>query len=135
MQLKRAHACAIAVAMRLAGTPKGEWVPARELYKSFSARQAYVVVILRQLTVAGIVTRDPGDLVGYALARPAAKVTLLEILEAVEGPLYRPMPKEIGGLPADTVQLVEATVALGVNELRGRLAVVTLSSLRATTVA
>ena len=131
MQLKRAHACAIAVAVRLADSPKGEWMLARELCKAFPVRQAYVVDVLRQLIVAGLVARDTRDPAEYALARPAAKVTLLEILEAVEGPLNQPMPPEIAELPRGAAHVVEAAVASGVNELGRRLAAVTLADLRA----
>ena len=131
MQLKRAHICAIAVAVRTAELPKGGWALARELGNSFPARQAYVVDILRQLIVAGIVVRDSRDPAKYSLARPAAKVTLLEVLEAVEGPLNQAMPPEISELPVRMAQVVDSAVASGVSELRRRLGAITLASLRA----
>ena len=87
--------------------------------------------VLRQLIVAGLVVRDTRDPAEYALARPAAKVTLLEILEAVEGPLHPPIAADISQLPGGVAHAVEAAVSSGVNEMRRRLAAVTLAALRA----
>ena len=43
--------------------------------------------VLRELQQAGLVTSRPGPRGGYALARPAAEITVLQIVEALEGPL------------------------------------------------
>jgi Rrf2 family protein len=43
--------------------------------------------VLRELQQAGLVTSRPGPAGGYALARPAEEVTVLQIVEALEGPL------------------------------------------------
>lgn len=77
MQLKRSHACAIAAAVRLAESSAREWVLTRELCTVFPARQLYIVNVLRQLCVAGVVVRDQSAQGKYALARSAAQITLL----------------------------------------------------------
>lgn len=43
--------------------------------------------VLRALQVAGLVTSRPGPTGGFALARPPEEITVLEIVEAMEGPL------------------------------------------------
>lgn len=48
----------------------------------------FSVKILRSLVKSGIVCSRKGAHGGYRLARPAGDITLLEVLEAVEGP-YR----------------------------------------------
>jgi len=41
---------------------------------------------------AGLLRSAPGPGGGYRLARPAARVTLLEVVEAVDGPIRREAP-------------------------------------------
>ncbi len=47
----------------------------------------YLPQILAQLVAAGLVTSLAGRDGGYALARPPHDTTLLEVIEAVEGPV------------------------------------------------
>ena len=61
------------------------------LMKDIAARQdiapKYLDHILSSLRKAGLLKNIRGRGGGYVLARPAAKITLLQIIEAVEGPL------------------------------------------------
>jgi Rrf2 family protein len=43
--------------------------------------------VLRELMVAGLVTSRPGPTGGFGLARPPEEITVLQIVEALEGPL------------------------------------------------
>ena len=129
MQLKRSHACALAIAIRLAQLRQGEWAPTRELRSLFPVRQAYIVEVIRLLIVAGIVKRHERELVGCALARHAAKISLLQIVEAIEGPLAKSLPAEIVKLPNGAGGRIAVAVESGVSSLRKRLASVTLASL------
>ena len=43
--------------------------------------------VLRELQRAGLVTSRPGPTGGFALARPAEEISVLQIVEAMEGPL------------------------------------------------
>jgi Rrf2 family protein len=43
--------------------------------------------VLRELLGAGLVTSRPGPAGGFTLARPADQITVLQIVEAMEGPL------------------------------------------------
>ena len=56
-----------------------------------SARQAipsrYLEQIFRRLRRAGLVDSKRGPGGGYTLARPPAEITLLDVVEAVEGPI------------------------------------------------
>lgn len=66
--------------MTAARIAKGSKFPPRFLYR-----------VLRRLVDAGLMSGTSGPGGGYALAKPAGKITLREIVAAVEGP-QRPAP-------------------------------------------
>jgi Rrf2 family protein len=49
--------------------------------------EKYLLKVLKPLTTAGLLHSLKGPNGGYRLARPAKSITLLEIVEAVDGPL------------------------------------------------
>ncbi len=49
--------------------------------------QRFTLKILGKLVSSGLVVSKKGANGGYALSRPADKITLLDILEAIEGPI------------------------------------------------
>jgi len=61
-------------------------VPIRDICASQGVPPRFLVHILLQLKAAGIITSVRGAAGGYRLAKNPAKVTLLDIRNAVEGP-------------------------------------------------
>jgi len=59
--------------------------------------EKFLVHILLQLKRAGIIRSVRGAHGGYVLARPAEEVTLLDVMEAVDGPVLKPLPVEDSG--------------------------------------
>jgi Rrf2 family protein len=61
------------------------------LLRELAAAQHISLKYLEQLTIplrrAGLVQTERGPQGGYELARPAAEITVMEIIQAVEGPL------------------------------------------------
>jgi Rrf2 family protein len=49
--------------------------------------ESYLAKIFQELSRQGIVRSHRGARGGFSLARPAAEITLKEIVEAIEGPL------------------------------------------------
>jgi Rrf2 family protein len=91
------------------GPVKGEVLARRQRIP-----QNFLENILTELRRAGIVRTRRGAEGGYQLARPAAEVTVADVLRAVEGPLaavqgIRPDALEYGGAAA---RLPEVWVAL-----------------------
>jgi Rrf2 family protein len=80
------HCCAL-----LAVLPPGTALPASRLAEYHEVPGAYLAKHLQALARAGLLEAGQGPRGGYRLARPAADVTLLEIVEAVEGaaPAFR----------------------------------------------
>ena len=87
---------AIRALSRLESSP-GRWVHCKDIATSIRAPQPYLSKILHRLRQAGLVIAKRGYRGGFALARPAARITLLEIAEAVEGEGW--LPPCMLGLP------------------------------------
>lgn len=74
------HCCTL-----LAVLPNDQTLPASRLAEFHGVPGAYLAKHLQALSQAGIVEAVPGRRGGYRLDRPAAEITLLEVVEAVEG--------------------------------------------------
>jgi Rrf2 family protein len=44
--------------------------------------------VLKQLSQGGLINSSRGQHGGYQLARPADRITLVDLIEAIEGPLH-----------------------------------------------
>jgi Rrf2 family protein len=69
----------------LAVLPPGATLPAARLAEFHGVPPAYLAKHLQALARAGIVTSEPGPKGGYALARPPDEITMLDVVDAVEG--------------------------------------------------
>lgn len=68
--------------------PSGEMVEAQTIADSQVVPMRFLLKIMPSLIKAGIVRSQRGVGGGYALARNPQDITLLDVLEAVEGPIY-----------------------------------------------
>lgn len=75
----------------LAALPPGATLPAARLAEFHGVPPAYLAKHLQALARAGIVESVPGPRGGYALARPPDEITMLDVVDAVEGsaPAFR----------------------------------------------
>ncbi len=87
MRLNQATDYAFRCVLHLSLVPRGQVVDARQIGEAESIPLRFVLKILRTLSQAGIVQSYRGINGGYALARPPAKITLLDVVEAMEGPI------------------------------------------------
>ncbi len=71
----------------LASIPADEVVPFREIARRMEVPEDFLAKILKSLVDEGIVRSARGPHGGYQLARPAAEVSFLDVIEAVEGPV------------------------------------------------
>jgi Rrf2 family protein len=80
------HCCVL-----LAVVPDGATLPAARLAEFHSVPAAYLSKHLQALSRSGIVESVPGKRGGYRLARAPEEITLLEVVEAIEGadPAFR----------------------------------------------
>lgn len=97
---------ALHVAALLAVVPPDRGLTAAKLSEYHGVPGAYLAKHLQALTRAGVFEAVPGRRGGYRLARPAMDITILEIVEAVDGRARAFQCKEIrqngpaGGGPA-----------------------------------
>jgi Rrf2 family protein len=65
----------------------GSWHKARDIAEDRDIPETYLPQVLGDLVRSGIVRSLSGPHGGYRLARPAAEISLLEVIEATGGPL------------------------------------------------
>jgi Rrf2 family protein len=70
----------------IAAAPKGRH-PVRSLARSLRVSEAHLAKVLQRLAKVGIATSTRGPAGGYTLGGRGGGITLLEIVEAIEGPL------------------------------------------------
>jgi len=86
MKLSEGVEAAIHCAATLASVEGGATVPGSALAGQFGLSPSYLLKHLNALTAAGILESVPGPAGGYRLARAAERISLLDIVLAVEGP-------------------------------------------------
>lgn len=75
----------------LAGLPPGATLPTKALAEYHGLSETYLAKHLQALTNAGIIESLPGPKGGYRLLRAPEEITMLEVVEAIDGrdPLFR----------------------------------------------
>lgn len=87
MQITRASDYAVRVMIHLAGLPTGSTVRQSELAKATEVSGHFLSKVLQQLVRARLIRSQRGAGGGYSLAVAATSVSLLDVVEAVEGPV------------------------------------------------
>ena len=87
MQLTRAADYAVRVMIHLAGLPPGTRVSRSELSTSAECPEQFLCKVLQNLTRAGLVVSHRGNTGGFELEELHRNASLLEVVEAIEGPI------------------------------------------------
>jgi Rrf2 family protein len=69
----------------IAKQAEGYWATSEELAQEFDMPKEFLQKIMNQYVRAGILLAKRGPQGGFSLAKPAKEISLLEIIEAVEG--------------------------------------------------
>jgi Rrf2 family protein len=88
MQLTRAADYAIRVMIHLAGLPHGSRASRGDLALAAGCPDQFLSKVLQSLTRAGLVTSHRGNTGGFELPEGRSHASLLEVVEAVEGPIH-----------------------------------------------
>jgi Rrf2 family iron-sulfur cluster assembly transcriptional regulator len=87
MELTRKGEYAIRGILYLACQERGKVSLVGEIAESSDVPRAFLAKILQDFVKVGLVTSSRGTGGGFMLARPADRITLREVVEAVEGPI------------------------------------------------
>ncbi|WP_238009783.1 Rrf2 family transcriptional regulator [Dactylosporangium sp. AC04546] len=101
-----------------AATPETRLVTADRLASAQQIPPKFLESILLQLRRGGVVIAQRGPEGGYRLARPAADISLAEIIRVIDGPLANvrgQRPEELGYIGA-AASLQDVWIALRANE-------------------
>ena len=87
MEISRRTDYGIRVVLDLASTTQDALSATREIARRQKIPSPFLAKIIAQLSVAGLVTTHRGAGGGVALARPPAQISLLQVIEALDGPV------------------------------------------------
>lgn len=77
---------ALHCALVLAALPAGKVLSGKDMAELHGISESYLLKHLRALTAAAVTEAIPGPRGGYRLTRPARDVTMLAVVEAIDGP-------------------------------------------------
>jgi len=86
-QITRRADYAVRILLDLGAQPDGDWTQAQAIARRMGVPQPFLHKITADLVDAGLVRTCPGPTGGLALARLAAEINLLQVLEAIDGPI------------------------------------------------
>jgi len=92
MRISRTSVYAIGAMLQLAELPPGVPVCGGRLAKTGEMPERFLLQVLRSLVNHGLLDSTRGSEGGYSLARSASQISLLQILEATEGPMISLLP-------------------------------------------
>jgi Rrf2 family protein len=104
VKLSRAASYAVEALAYLAVLGEGRLGPSQEAARARGIPEEYLLALLGRLVRAGLIcgVREPNG--GYRLARPAHRISLLDVVEAVDGTVWSEAP-EVGTDPALNLRL------------------------------
>ncbi len=87
MRLKKASAYAVFATVHVAKHQQGGPVQGRAIAEAYGIPVQYLLKILQQLVRSEVLASETGRRGGFMLRRSPGQTTLLEILEAIDGPI------------------------------------------------
>ncbi len=87
MQITRQADYAVRAVLYLAGQGESGRAPTSRIAQEMRIPPSFLAKIVSQLSVAGVVQTSRGARGGVSLARQPGEITLLEVIEAIDGPI------------------------------------------------
>ena len=87
MEISRRTDYGVRVILDLASLSENGRASTEEIAKRQNIPAPFLAKIISQLSLSGLVTTQRGAGGGVTLARPAAEISLLDVVEAIEGPV------------------------------------------------
>ncbi|CAM03811.1 BadM/Rrf2 family transcriptional regulator [Saccharopolyspora erythraea NRRL 2338] len=119
----------------IAQAPEDTALSRRSLAEHHGLPEAYLAKHLNALTRAGLLTATPGPRGGFRLARPAERITVLDVLDAVEGDAAPFVCQEIRQRGTGAVPPEKCTSPCGIAAVMAQAHEAWRDTLRRTTIA
>ena len=87
MQITRQADYAVRAVLYLSRLGTGGRAPTSEIARDQHIPSSFLAKIVSQLSVAGVVQTSRGARGGVSISRPPSNITLLEVVEAIDGPI------------------------------------------------
>jgi Rrf2 family protein len=87
MQITHQADYATRAVLHLARTQKDKLIPTNEIARRQNIPSSFLAKIIAQLSIAGLLHTSRGAHGGVKLARRPQNITLLEVIEAIDGPI------------------------------------------------
>ncbi len=128
MKLSRTVGYALQATIQLAEAESGAPIPCSRLASEGGMPERFLLQILRNLVTHGILQSTRGVEGGYTLERPSNEISLLELIEAVDGPVGS-QPPLTEGLSRESLERLTAALEEVTATARRQLSAIKLSSL------
>jgi len=129
MKLSRTVAYAVQATLQLAQSKSGAPVPCSHLAAEGHMPERFLLQVLRHLVTHGVLHSTRGVDGGYSLERKPDEISLLDVIEAIDGPLSATLPSNNGNeLSSVDLRLREALEKV-TNNSRRQLQAIKLSDL------
>ncbi len=97
MRLGRASAYAVLALTHLAEHADGAPIQGRDIAAACAVPPGHLLKILQQLVRAQLLSSERGPSGGFALRKSAQEITLLDVVEAIDGPICGDLTIRNGG--------------------------------------
>ncbi|WP_428305918.1 RrF2 family transcriptional regulator [Lacipirellula sp.] len=129
MRISRASTYALLATVQLSDSPAAPPIPCSQLAQLGDMPERFLLQVLRNLVNEGLLKSTRGVDGGYRLAKPLSQITMLEIVEAIDGPVQPELP-QIGGLQPQSQKKLAEVLGDVAGDAKKRLASVTLAQLK-----
>jgi Rrf2 family protein len=133
MKLSHASVYALKAVVAMAARKGNGTATAYDLAAAEGISERFLPKLLKPLVRAGVLNSLKGPGGGYSLARPAAKITLLEVVEAVDGPIRGEAPGAPGRQAGDLDARLLEVCRQAADQARKQLGKVSVADLAAKT--
>jgi Rrf2 family protein len=129
MKLTRASSYALHAVAFMAGQKKDQPTASHIIAQRKGIPERFLLKVLKPLVSAQVLHSVKGPNGGYRLARPATEISVLDILEAVDGPIrgHAPMGQDDPSNPLN--RRLEQIVTQSADQVRKQLSKIRISEL------
>ena len=129
MRLTRASSYALHALVFMATQKHNRPVPSHIVAQARGIPERFLLKVLKPLVSARVLASVKGPNGGYRLSRPASTVSMLEIIEAVDGPIRGQSPLSEDSRDSPLNRKLETICKQGAEQIRSQLEKIHLSDL------